>query len=362
MSLPSQRFSPFALLSNWLRIGFAAGLLAFLLSVPVFGQATSGSSVLETSQTTDDSTGNATKTDSETDGSESDEEAIRQAEKSQWDSPADRRMLQKLKETFGDPKGMVRLDPVSRIWVDRKNRRVVTDGFIALTNGQLEMLACLVGTKEHESVVAVFTKAQFVHAGLLAIGAKKGTPVQWRPEYKPPTGSRIRVIALWRDEDGKKHAIDARKWVQENRTDGSHLTEDFVFAGSMFVKDPDTGREVYEAEAGDLICVANFTSATIDIPIRSLDANSLLSYRSYTERIPPHKTPVRLVLEMLDKPKTEAPGRAAESTKTATGPKEQASVSEKSTTSTAKTNKSTNENDAQPFSLASYERLLDSPE
>lgn len=349
---------------NALGLAVAIATLATVLPATALGQA-SRSSNQDADTASANSTVDGTANSSETDSTESQEEVIRQAERSQWDSAADRRMLQKLKETFGDPKGMVRLDPVSRIWVDRKNRRIVTDGFIALTSGQLEMLACLVGTKEHESVVAVFTKAQFVHAGLLAIGAKKGTPVQWRPEYKPPTGSRIRVIALWRDEKGKKHAIDARKWVQENRTDGGHLTEDFVFAGSIFAKDPDTGREVYEAEVGDLICVANFTSATIDIPIRSLDANSLLSYRSYTERIPPHKTPVRLVLELLDKPETDSPGKtpdssadsATGSTGKPTGSKESASVSEKPGVQ----NPSTNKGSATPFSLATYERLLDAP-
>ncbi|GAB5402270.1 MAG: hypothetical protein Aurels2KO_05010 [Aureliella sp.] len=266
-----------------------------------------------------------------------------QLERSQWDSASDRRMLQKLKETFGDPKGMVRLDPVSRVWADRKKKRVVTDGFVALREGQLEMLACLVGTKEHESVVAVFTKAQFIHAGLLAIGAKKGTPVKWRPEYQPPTGSKIRVVVLWRDKDGKKHASDARKWVRENKSGGGHLDVDFVFAGSIFAKDPDTGKEVYEAEAGDLVCVANFSTATLDIPIRSLDANSMLSYVAYTDRIPPSGTPVRLVFELVDESK-DAKNKPAD-------------------TADAETKKGAANTAAAPstFSLAGYERLLNAP-
>ena len=126
---------------------------------------------------------------------------------------------------------MTRLDPTGRVWADRKNQRVVIDGYVALRKGQLEMLACPVGTKEHESIVAVFCKAQTVHAGLLAVGAEVGTPVKWDPVYAPPTGSEIQVFALWRDDQGNKRSIDTRQWVRVVGTDDKTLEVNYVFAG-----------------------------------------------------------------------------------------------------------------------------------
>jgi hypothetical protein len=208
--------------------------------------------------------------------------------------------LKKVEKVFGDPPGMNRLDKHSRVWADRKLQRVVVDGYIAIRDGQLEMLACPVGTKEHESVVALFSKAQIVHAGLLAIGAQSGTPVNWEPKYQPPTGSEIQVFALWIDEQGKKQKIDARKWVRE--VGGKEtLKYNFVFAGSKFWKDPDSGEERYLAESGDLICVSNFATATLDIPADSSQANSGLLYAAATDAIPPAGTPVRLVLQLVGK-------------------------------------------------------------
>jgi len=99
------------------------------------------------------------------------------AEPSPW--VGKEKLLGAVEKMFGDPPGMKRLDEQSRVWTDRKAGRVVVDGYVALRAGQLEMLACPVGTKEHESVVAVFAKAHVVHTGLLAIGAKEGTPVIW---------------------------------------------------------------------------------------------------------------------------------------------------------------------------------------
>lgn len=224
----------------------------------------------------------------------------------QWEGRE--RQLEKVEKTFGDPPGMVRLDPQSRIWVDKKNKRIVVDGYIALKAGQLEMLACIVGTKEHESVVAVFSQAQLIHAGLLAVGAQQGEPVKWEPKYTPPTGSEVQVIALWKDKDGKKQKIDTRKWVRQVGTDDKILDTNFVFAGSIMWKDPDTGEERYMAEGGDLICVSNFSTATLDVPMKSSQVNSGLLFAAFTDRIPERETPIRLVLQVVE-PKKSADAR-----------------------------------------------------
>lgn len=236
--------------------------------------------------------------------------ALADSSHAQWEGRE--ALLREVEKTFGDPPGMTRLDPNSRVWADKKNRRVVVDGYIAIDNGQLEMLACIVGTKEHESVVAVFSRAQFIHAGLLAVGAKVGKPVAWEPEYQPPTGSEIQVLALWRDKDGSKKNIDTRQWVREVGTEDKVLSVNYVFAGSQMWKDPDSGEERYLAESGDLVCVSNFSTATLDVPMNSSQANSGLMFAAFTERIPPRDTPVRLVLQVVDpKPSPTAPEKTS---------------------------------------------------
>ena len=230
------------------------------------------------------------------------------------------KLLEKVEKTFGDPPGMTRLDKENRVWVDRKAKRVVVDGYIALRAGQLEMLACPSGTKEHESVVAVFSKAQMVHAGLLVVGGKVGTPVVWDPTYKAPTGSEVQVIALWKDADGKKHNIDTRKWVHELGTEKGTLNTNFVFAGSKLWKDPDTNEERYLAESGDLICVSNFSTATLDVPLNSSQANSGLMFAAMTDAIPPEGTPIRLVLQLVDGKQSKEEAAAAEKSLLETAP------------------------------------------
>jgi hypothetical protein len=172
------------------------------------------------------------------------------------------------------------------------------------------MFACLKGTKEHESVVAVDCKAQFIHAGLLAIGAKPGTPVQWDP-YRPATGTVIDVLVLWKDTEGAKCQARAQQWVKDVKA-GKHMAHSWVFAGSSFWTDPDTKQRLYAADGGDFICVSNFSSAMLDLPVQSSQANAELLFAANTDVIPPLKTKVRLVLKPKLEQKAETPTKPAE--------------------------------------------------
>ncbi|MEW4561689.1 YdjY domain-containing protein [Bremerella sp. JC770] len=205
-----------------------------------------------------------------------------------------------------------KLMPNMPVWIDTKRKMVIMDGEICLRKGSLEMFACLRQTKEHESVVAVATDAYVVHAALLAIGAEQGRPVEFDPEYQPPSGQKIDVLVQWKDENGKLQTRRAQDWVRDARSK-KVMNYDWVFPGSYFWKDvsieavqkakeegvdPDTlpGKMVYAAEGGELICVSNFKSSMMDLPVPSTDANNDLWFEAFTENIPTEGTKVRLFL------------------------------------------------------------------
>jgi hypothetical protein len=204
-------------------------------------------------------------------------------------APAPRRPLTK------DPPGMTRLMPDYDVWLDQKNKRVVVDGSVVLREGQLEMLACPRGTKEHEAIIAVDTKAYAVHAGLLAAGAQVGTPVQFQPKYQPATGTEIDVQVVWTDRNGKVHTDRAQDWIKNVKT-GKAMEYPWVFAGSGFWQSDPGGPKHYMAESGDFICISNFPSAMLDLPVESSQSNDALLFQANTDRIPPLGTRVRLVL------------------------------------------------------------------
>ncbi len=190
---------------------------------------------------------------------------------------------------------MLRVSKDHSIWIDLKRKWVVVDGWVCLREGELEMFACTVGTKEHESVITLKTKSRLVHASLLAVGAKIGNTVKFSPEYKAASGTVIDIIVLWKDKDEKKHAVPGQQWVKHHRS-GKSLEYPWVFAGSGFFKDELSMSEIYYGDGGDLLCVSNFSSATMDLPVQSSKDNNDLLYQARTASIPPVQTSVRMVM------------------------------------------------------------------
>jgi len=208
----------------------------------------------------------------------------------------------------GTDRGLIKLDEKGNVWLDNrdpKKRRVALKAKVVLREGVLEMLCCLKGTKEHESILAVDTKAYVIHTALVAAGAKPGTPVQFRPEYRPPTGQEVDVFLEWKGEEGKLERMRAQEWVRDMAT-GKAMTSPWVFAGSGFYRDPTTGERYYLAEEGDLICVANFLSATLDLSARSSQSSGELMFEPFVERIPKVGTPVTIYLEPVVEKKAPA--------------------------------------------------------
>ncbi|MEX0710701.1 MAG: YdjY domain-containing protein [Pirellulales bacterium] len=240
-----------------------------------------------------------------------------------------------------DPPGLARLDPRFPVWLDPKGKRVVMVGQICLRRGQLELFACLRGSKEHESIVSVPAEALDIHAALLALGAEPGNPARFNlapaepvspdepgaesgkpvrapAEFEPARGTEIEVTVFWTDDKGIRRKARAQDWLRRSwpyyrSPDEDPLTASanmasawaevlepvtypWVFGGSTFWVDEQTGERYYQAEQGDFICVSNFTTAMLDFPIASsAEAGSLL-FEAFTPRIPPLGTKVTLVL------------------------------------------------------------------
>lgn len=181
------------------------------------------------------------------------------------------------------------------LWFDPQGRRVLIRARVVLREGYLEHLLCLVRSKEHESILATDADPRRIHAALLLTGAEPGHPVQFLPGFQPPAGPPIAIQAEWTGPDGQVRRADARRWVKDEKT-GRPLAVGWVFAGSTLGEDPDTGRVIYGAQSGDLITVANFMGAILDLPFASSATDAERSFVANTPEIPPLGTPVRLIL------------------------------------------------------------------
>jgi hypothetical protein len=193
--------------------------------------------------------------------------------------------------------------------IDGDKRRVLIKGYVCLREGQLEQFLTRKGTKEHEAVVAADLDARDIHLALTLASAEPGSPVKFRPEYQPATGSVINIFVEY-EQQGKKVRRPAQEWVRSIKTK-KDLGIAWVFAGSILIQDPQDPKRkpFYAANDGDVICVSNFETALLDLPIVSTAENVDLFFEAHTERIPPVQTPVLVILEpAAQKPRQQQPG------------------------------------------------------
>ncbi len=180
--------------------------------------------------------------------------------------------------------------------IEGDKRTVHVESLVCLREGALEQLLTRKGAKEHEAILAADVDARDIHQALLLARAEPGSPVVYQPKFKAPTGTRVKVFVRWEDK-GKVRTEPAQKWVKNEQT-GRALDSDWVFAGSRFVKNFDEGKpDVYLANDGDVICVANFEGALLDLPFNSSKVDTERTFVAFTERIPPKDTKVTLILE-----------------------------------------------------------------
>lgn len=179
----------------------------------------------------------------------------------------------------------------------KKVVRVLVEAEVCLRKGSLEHLLTRKRCKEHEAILVADIDARDLHAALLLAGAEAGSPVL-KPNLLAPTGSAVKISLAYKTKDGKEVKVSAREWIRDAKA-GNDLATDWVFVGSNFVVDKDDPMKVYYyANDGDVICVANFEAACLDLPILS-PADGANDYEANTDRIPPERTPVLVILEVV---------------------------------------------------------------
>lgn len=177
-------------------------------------------------------------------------------------------------------------------------RRVVVEAEVCLRQGMLEQFLTRKRTKEHEAILVADVDARNIHTALTLAKAEPGSPVKFQPQYQPAKGTVVKVFLEYEDADKKKQRVAAQEWIRSVKTKKT-LEHDWVFAGSVLIQDPFEKEKppFYAANDGTVICVSNFESAMLDLPIMSTQLNDDLFFEAFTDRIPPLETRVQVIFE-----------------------------------------------------------------
>jgi hypothetical protein len=184
---------------------------------------------------------------------------------------------------------------------DKITRRVLLATEVCLREGPLEIFMCKKGTKEHEAILRTDMDALNIHELLILAGAVPGKPTQFvnpkteEAEYKPATGTKINVSVHY-TKGGKTFTHPAQEWIWDPKKK-AQMPHGWVFAGSIVIVDPCNGKKFYAANSGDVISISNFPYSMLEIPVEVSKDDANLVYDARTERIPPLRSKVWVILE-----------------------------------------------------------------
>jgi len=208
------------------------------------------------------------------------------------------------------------------IHVNADEKCVVLDGILVIDDGPkdgLEVLACLTGGKQHESLIRLLTNnGQLVKfAFITAFGLPDGEPAATgRPDLPlvqrglPGRGIPLRVTAHWQRLDKQWVAVDVSCLVRDRRIDRGYPPLPYIYTGSRMTAIQGPGpdgaparREQFMLDSTKSVLV-NFDDGdalfSSPLPVATMDerfeANSALT--------PAVETPLRLVFKRTTVPLT----------------------------------------------------------
>ena len=210
--------------------------------------------------------------------------------------------------------------------INARERCLDVDGTICLSEGALELIACNVGGKVHESIVAVEARPSHIHTALLLLGAKSGSPAMRRAANEeqtrwvdiPPTGDLIDVFLEFNNAEGKAverpisdfirrrngETVDRKKSGPEANKVQS-IPHAFIFAGSHLKADGDGPRGYLADISGHVISMSTFGDELLCLPEVHSHQQGALTWEIDPTHLPKKGTAVTMRLRLKKSPEPE---------------------------------------------------------
>ncbi len=169
---------------------------------------------------------------------------------------------------------------------------IEVSGWVNMQEGLIEVFACSPGGKVHESVIVLDCLPSGVHAGLLALGADAGSPVEYGAEdaYRAPQGEGIIIEVRYQTAEGKTEQVRAEDWIWNPTKERSMEHVAWLFTGSFMQPNPPQ-KETYAADyVKSIITTYHDPSTIIENPLLTGQDDTL--FYANKNRVAPVGTPV----------------------------------------------------------------------
>ena len=189
------------------------------------------------------------------------------------------------------------------VHIDWTSLTVNIDSEVVLREGALELLACSLQTREHESILVVKARPLHILQAMGIVGLEPGLPLRydekndrWIPASGEPLDLRIRCDGV----DGGR-PVSAAAWLAETKGGKPPKDVDWVFSGSRSVPGGRFGADL----EGTVACLVDFDTALISPATSHSADNEELWLKANTAAIPPRGTACTLLVRSAYRPALE---------------------------------------------------------
>jgi hypothetical protein len=169
---------------------------------------------------------------------------------------------------------------------------VTLKGWVNMSEGLIELLACGPRGKKHESVLILDVEPYHLQVALLMLGLEPGGGLSFQGDPKTPKGDSLYVYVSWEKRDGNHMRVRGEDLVYNIKENKTMPQTEWVFSGSRFINN------VFMASVEQsFITTFHDPNTIIDNPLTSGGDDTL--YEVNKKLVPPVNTPV--IIELIKK-------------------------------------------------------------
>ncbi len=125
---------------------------------------------------------------------------------------------------------------IGKLVVDGNKHEVTLGGWVNMSEGMIELLACAPGGKQHESVLVFDVEPFHLQIALLLLGLQFGGTLQYQGDPATPCGDSVDIFVEWNDPSTGEHVLVRGEDLVATVPSGRPMPHtEWIFAGSRVV-------------------------------------------------------------------------------------------------------------------------------
>ncbi|MBI3193814.1 MAG: hypothetical protein HYZ34_04995 [Ignavibacteriae bacterium] len=180
---------------------------------------------------------------------------------------------------------------IGKLILNSNERSVTVQGTFNMEKGIIELVACAVGGKTHESVLVLDVVPYHLQVAMILLGLKYKGGVEYQGDPNRPQGDSVEIFITWKNEEKEVTArAEDLIWDVKQSTTMEHTP--WIFVGSRMVE----GRFMADQEKS-LITTFHDPFTIFDNPLQGGSNDEL--YLVNEKLVPKKGTPVTVTIKAL---------------------------------------------------------------